>query len=207
VTATVEARPTRRELVRGATLSRAAMSAVAGAALGAPAASAQGTAPDGDTRLLGRTLRVEQLVVIAYRRVLASRALSPRVTRTVQAMLGQELAHVATLQRALEARGAQTPAPPRDLVAAQRRFAARQMFTSLTDLPTQKSCLKLLIDVETTAESAYLEAIAKLSDAQLLRMSTEIMGCEAQHWTVLSAVRHHGDVMRSVPYPFVGGST
>jgi rubrerythrin len=193
--------------VRGATLSGAAMSAVAGAALGAPAASARGTAPEDDTSLLGQTLRVEQLVVIAYRRVLASGASSSRVARTVQTILGQELAHVAALERALEARGARPPAPPRDLVAAQRGFAAHHMFTSLTDLPTQKSCLRLLIDVETIAESAYLEAIAKLSDAHLLRMSTEIMGCEAQHWTVLSAVRHHGDVMRSVPYPFVGGST
>ena len=93
------------------------------------------------------------------------------------------------------------------MVTAQRGFAAHHMYTSLTKLPSQNACLKLLIDVETVAESAYLEAIAKLGDARLLRISAEIMGAEAQHWTALSSVRHHGDVMMSVPYPFVGGST
>jgi hypothetical protein len=202
VTRTVEAR-TRRELVRGA-----AVSAAAATALSWPGrAAAQAGPPESDAELLERTLRTEHLVVVAYRQALASGVLSPPVALAVREILGQELTHVATLERELRARGAQPAEPPRDVVAAQRAFAAHQMHTSLTNLHSQNACLKLLIDVETVAESAYLEAIAKLTEPRLLRLSAEIMGAEAQHWTALSAVRHRGDVMMSVPYPFVGGST
>ena len=75
------------------------------------------------------------------------------------------------------------------------------------DLHTQNECLKLLVDVETVAEDAYFVAIGKLRDPGLMRLSAQIMGCEAQHWTLLSAARHHGDVMMTVPYPFVGGTS
>ena len=176
MTRTVEAR-TRRELVR-----RAAVSAAAVAALSRPgAAAAQAGPPESDTQLLERTFRTN--------------------------IWGYFFMTLATLERELSARCAQPAGPPRDVVTAQRGFAAHHMYTSLTKLPSQNACLKLLIDVETVAESAYLEAIAKLGDARLLRISAEIMGAEAQHWTALSSVRHHGDVMMSVPYPFVGGST
>jgi hypothetical protein len=187
---------------------RAAVSAAALAALSGPGeAAAQDGPPESDTALLTRTLRTEHLVVVAYRQALASGALSPPVDRVVREILAQELAHVATLDRELTALGAEPAEPPPDVVAAQRGFASHHMYTSLTNLPSQRACLKLLINVETVAESAYLEAIAKLADPRLLRISSEIMGSEGQHWTVLSSVRHHGDVMMSVPYPFVGGST
>ena len=194
---------TRRELVRGA-----AVAAAAAAAFSRPAgAAAQAGPPVSDAELLERTLRTEHLVVVAYRQALASGALSAPVARAVREILGQELIHIATLERELRQRGVQPARPPRDVSAAQRGFAAHHMDLSLTKLPTQNACLKLLINVETIAESAYLEAITKLTDARLLRISAEIMGAEAQHWTALSSVRHHGDVMMSVPYPFVGGST
>ncbi len=194
---------TRRELVGGAVAA-----AAAGAALSLPdVAFAQGTAPDGDVRILARTLGIEQLVVVAYRHTLASGKLEPGVARLVRQILGQELVHVATLERALTALGGEPPQPPSDLVSAQRGFASHHMDTSLTDLRDQKACLKLLVNVESVAEGAYFEAIGKLTDAQLLRTSCAIMGCEAQHWTLLSSVRHHGDVLITVPYPFVGGST
>jgi ferritin-like protein len=193
---------TRRELVR-----RAALSAAAVAALSRPApASAETGPPESNTELLQRTLRTEQLVVVAYRQALGSGALSASVARLVKEILGQELTHVAALDRELRRLGAEPAAPPRDLVSAQRGFAARNMHMSLTDVRSQRACLKLLINVETVAETAYLLLISKLDDPRLLRLSAELMGSEAQHWTVLSSVRHHGDVKMSVPYPFVGGS-
>jgi Ferritin-like domain len=194
---------TRRELVGGA-----ALAAAAGAALSLPDfARAQGAPPASDVRLLKRTLTTEQLVVVAYRHTLASGKLEPGTAQLVRRILGQELVHVATLERALLALGAEPPEPHGDLVSAQRGFAIHHMYTSLTELPDQNACLRLLVDVESVVEGAYFEAIGKLTDAQLLRMSCAIMGCEAQHWTLLSSVRHHGDVLITVPYPFVGGST
>lgn len=185
----------------------AAISAAGAAGLVAAGVVSADTLPESDMAILARMLKVEQWVVVAYRRALSSGKLEPRLSSRVAAILGQELVHVTTLRRALASRGAPIPPPPRDVAAAQRGLATRHMYTSLTELRDEKACLKLLIDVESVAEGAYFEAIGKLTDPALLRMSAQIMGCEAQHWTVLSAVRHHGDVLISVPYPFVEGST
>jgi hypothetical protein len=93
------------------------------------------------------------------------------------------------------------------VASAQRALARRHVSASLTKLDTQRKCLRLLIDVESLAEGAYFAAITNLRDPVLVRTSAEIMGCEAQHWTLLSALQHHGDVDRAVPYPFVQGSS
>jgi hypothetical protein len=39
-----------------------------------------------------------------------------------------------------------------------------------------------------------------------MKLSLELMGSDAQHWTVLSGIQHAGDIGQSVPYPFVAGS-
>lgn len=195
-------RSTRRELVVSAAVSAAAVSGFAGV----EAAEAVLT-PEADGELVRGMLRAEHLVVIAYRGVLESGKLEPELERKVRAIVPQELQHVAALTKALEAIGTPAPAPPRDLIAAQRGLTQRHIHTSLTGLHTRNECLKLLIDVESMAEAAYFDAIGKLGDPALLRLSAQIMGCEAQHWTALSAARHHGDVMIAVPYPFVQGAT
>jgi hypothetical protein len=193
---------TRRELMGSAMLA-----AASGCALSGAVAADAAAVPITDANLLQRALGVEHLVVIAYRRVLSSGTLTPGLAGKVHSILGQELQHVAMLEHALGRLGASPSPPPQDLPAAQRALSSHHVGASLMDLHTQNQCLKLLVDVETVAEDAYFVAIGKLRDAGLLRMSAQIMGCEAQHWTVLSAVRHHGDVMISVPYPFVGGTS
>ncbi len=193
----MEIEPTRRQLLAAGT------AASASALLAPELAAAAAPAPD-DAAVLTRTLRIERLVVTAYRNVLASGVVKPAVARPLQAMLGQELEHVATLERDLRSLGA--PVPQTAENTAQRELAAQHVHLSLTDLPTQHECLRLLIDVESLAEGAYFAAISKLTDPGLVRTSAAAMGCEAQHWTVLSALQHHGDVTRSVPYPFVQGS-
>jgi hypothetical protein len=200
----VDAVTTRRELVRGGI---AATAAAAGATLGRPpAAGATGTVPvESDATVLTHTLRVEQLLVIAYRSALGSGVVSTGVARWLQAMLAQELQHVAALERSALALGASIPRT--STRAAQKMLSAHHVHVSLTGLRDQHECLKLLIDAESLAEGAYFSAIGKLSDPALIRQSTEAMGCEAQHWTVLSALQHHADVTRSVPYPFVQGSS
>jgi hypothetical protein len=189
---------TRRELV-GST------AAVAAAGLIRSPAARAASAPPTDADVLRRTLQIERVVVVAYRRAIASGALTPPLARQLEQILGQEQQHVAILQAALRSLGEPPPAPPRDLAAAQRVLTAHHVDASLIALHNQDQCLRLLVDVETLAEEAYFVAVGQLSDAALLRTSTQIMGCEAQHWTVLSSARHHGDVKISVPYPFVGG--
>jgi hypothetical protein len=194
---------TRRELVRGGI---AATAAAAASTLARPVRAGAATAvpAQSDATVLVDTLRVEQVLVIAYRTVLASGVVTTAVARRLQAMLAQELQHVAGLERSVQALSA--PVPRTTTRAAQKMLAAHHVHVSLTGLRDQHEGLKLLIDVESLAEGAYFSAIGKLSDPALIRASIEAMGSEAQHWTVLSALRHRGDVTRSVPYPFVQGS-
>jgi ferritin-like protein len=171
-------------------------------------ASAWAAVPGGnDAKVLARTLRVEQLVVVVYQRVLASSALRPAAAAEIQPLLAQELEHVGALERALRGMGAVVPVAPAGTASAQKELNAHHVSGSLSDLRTQHDCLKLLIDVESVAEGAYFSALSKLRDPALVRTALETMGCEAQHWTWLSALQHHGDVIRAVPYPFVQGST
>ena len=196
----VEARATRREFV-----SRAFLTTAAGAALLAPEAAAAGAA-ESDAAILSRALEVEQLVSIAYGRVLSSHVLTPAVARQVSVQWGHEREHIDALARALRAMGASVPAAPASLAAAEKGLATHHVKAGLANLSTQHDCLVLLVDVESAAEAAYFSALAKLSDVRLLKMAAEIMGCEAQHWSVLSAISHRDQVYRYVPYPFVEGA-
>jgi hypothetical protein len=199
----VKTTTTRRELVR----SGVAAGAAASVAVGSERARAAAAPTQSDAQVLTRTLRVEQLVSIAYRRVLGSHALEPGVARLLRTPLAQELEHVAALERALGRLGASIPASPASLGSAQAALARHHVSANLTRPASQHECLKLLIDVESLAEGAYFSAISKLRDPLLLRISAEIMGCEAQHWTMLSGLQHRGKIERAVPYAFVQGSS
>jgi Ferritin-like domain len=193
------AKATRRQLMGGgiALAAASAFPGVAGAAASPPAES--------ETQVLEQVLRIELLVVTAYQHVLATRLLEPAVRSQLNVLLRQELEHVGVLRVTLERMGATGPAAP-SVAAAQAELNRNHVYWSLTQLRLQRSALKLLVDVESLAENAYFRAIAKLRDPQLVRTSAEVMGCEAQHWTVLSGLLHHEDPTKAVPYPFVGGS-
>lgn len=195
----MNARTTRRQLVQTGIAGATAVTL-----LGSRSAAAAIAAAPSDAAVLTHTLRIEHLVVVAYERVLASGLLAPGPSGQLHAILRQERQHVAALERALHVLGAQ--APQSSVAAAQRELAAHHIHTSLSTLRSQHDCLKLLIDVESLAEGAYFAAISKLTDPALVRTSVEAMGCEAQHWTLLSAIQHPGKLYRSVPYPFVQGS-
>jgi hypothetical protein len=156
--------------------------------------------------VLTRALQIEQLLVIAYERVLAAGRLTSASAPSVHAFYAHERNHVSTLKQALVDLGAPIPSPPRDAASAQRGLSVHHVHRSLTQVSTEHDCLKLLIDVESVAEGAYFDAVASLGDAARMRMAAEIMGCEAQHWTVLSGLLNRFNVVRSVPYPFVAGS-
>jgi ferritin-like protein len=194
---------TRRQLLSSAI----AASAVSSAAVQPAAAASTTASPQSESEALSRALSVERLVVVAYHDVLSSGVITPGARRQLRRLLAQEHEHVAAVEGALRMLGAAIPPPPASPAAAQSALARHNVHLALGRLRTQHQCVRLLIDVESLAEGAYFAAVAKLSDPKLVKMSVEIMGCEAQHWTVLSALQHHGDVSRAVPYPFVQGST
>lgn len=194
-------RSTRRELVsRG--IATVAAASVLSASLDPPALASADT----DAQVLAATLTVEQIVLVAYHQALASGSLEPATARLIGRLVAQEHQHISTLSRDLIRLGGRPPSVPADLASVQKALSAHHVPASLTDLPTQRDCLSLLIDVETLVEGAYYAAISKLHDPGLLASSAAIMASEAQHWTLLSAAKSHGDVSQSVPYAFVQGA-
>ena len=206
----IAGRSTRRELVSagfGAAMGGTFAGAGVVSGLVSPGVARAASAPaGGDAGVLSRTLSVEQLVVFSYQRVLASGPLKSTVAAALGGLLTQELRHVSELERDLRTIHGSIPSPPRDVATAQRALATHHVTRSLTRLRTQHDCLKLLIDVESVAEGAYFAAIGTLGDAGRVRTALGIMGCEAQHWTILSGLLNRYNVVRSVPYPFVAGA-
>lgn len=198
----METKATRRDLVR-----RGIGLAVAGSlTVGATAASAATSAASGEAQALSYALEIERVAVLAYRQVLATNVLSAGVRSELQVMLAQDLEHVAKLERALRQLGAVLPSGPTGTAAAHALLAEHHVHRSLTVLPTQHDCLRVLIDVESLSEGAYFKAMPDLTDRTLIELTVAIMGSDSQHWTVLSNFQHSGNTMISVPYPFVQGS-
>jgi Ferritin-like domain len=195
-------RPTRRELIAGAA---AAAGATVSGAVGAGGALADTPAPS-DAELLGKSVQVERLIVLGYRRVFASGVLTPAIQRAIASHLNHELAHVAALAAALRSLGAPAPTGPLDLEAAAQVMADHHVSGSLTDLHSQNDGLKLLVDLESAAEGAHYTALKDLSLPAHQHLSAQIMACEAQHWTVLSGLRNPGQYVKAIPWPFVYGT-
>jgi Ferritin-like domain len=198
-------RRTRRQLVSDGVVAAAALAGAGTAASALASIASAAVPPQVEARAVTHALQIEQLVLIAYRQVVASPVVHPSVGAQLRIHLKQETEHVRLLERALAARGEIVPAPP-SLTAAQTELAQHQVHWSLTNLPNQHDCLKLLIDVESLAENAYFEAVGEIQDPALLRTCAEIMAAEAQHWTVLSGFLNHQDPKKAVPYPFVEGT-
>jgi len=202
----VSDRPTRREAVRlGIATGGGALAAGALAARFGPLSQAMAAVAPAEARVLTQALKNEQLAVVAYRRVLGLSVVKPAVKDQLRTLLEQELTHIGLLERVLTAGGRSLPAPP-SIAAAQRTLTREHVHWSLTDLTNQHDCLKLLVDVESLLENVYFDAIGNLRDVTLVRLCAEIMGCEAQHWTILSGLLNHRDPERAVPHPFVEGA-
>lgn len=196
----MDRRTTRRELVLGAV-------AAAGGGVALATEPALGdTPPPSDTELLGNSLQVERLMVLAYRRVLDSGLLPADFQRVIAPHLSHEVSHVKALAARLAALGAPAPTGPLDPKTASATMAQYHVSDSLADLHSQKDCLKLLVDLESVAEGIHYTALKDLRSPGLQVLSVQIMACEAQHWTVLSGLRNPGEYVKSVPWPYVYGS-
>lgn len=190
---------TRRGLIAGA------VGLGAAASLGAAAAGAA-AATSADAQALAGALGLERASVIGYTQVLATSVLTAGVRAQLAVLKAQDLEHVAKLEQSIARLGAPVSQAPAGVAAAEALLGQHQIHRSLTDLPTQHDCLKLLIDIESLTEGAYFKAIPELTDPSLVKVSLELMGSDSQHWTVLSGIQHDGNVGLSVPYPFVEGS-
>jgi Ferritin-like domain len=193
----------------GRTLRTAAGATVGtGAALAATSAPVLADTPvPSDPEALAKVLEVERLVVLGYRQVLASGVLGPADDAAVQPFLAHELEHVATLVSHLKALGASADASPLDVKAGESLLGKYDVPGSLTGIQSRKDGFRLLVDLESVAEGAYFTALKTLGTAELQTMSAQAMACEAQHWTVLSGLRNPGLYVKSVPWPFVTGSS
>jgi hypothetical protein len=189
---------TRRQLVGRAVAAGAAASFV-GAADAAAAAKAT------DPQVLEEPLGVEHLLVVAYTQVVAAPVLSSTARGALRTLLTQELEHARTLERAVVRLGGAAPTTLPSLATAQSELEHYHVPWNLSRLRSERACLKLLIDLESVAENAYFKAIGMLQDPAVLRTCVSIMGCEAQHWSVLSGILNDGQASKAVPYPFVGG--
>jgi len=172
----------------------------------APAALA-GTGVPSDSEVLSKVLEVERLVVLGYRRVLASGAVGADDEAVLEPFLAHELEHVSTVAARLEALGASADTGPLDVATGDSLLAKHHVPGSLTDLHSSTDCLRLLVNLESVAEGAYFTGLKTLGTSELVTLSAQVMACEAQHWTVLSGLRNPGIYVKSVPWPFVTGSS
>jgi Ferritin-like domain len=196
-------RATRRELMTGAIAAGAAGVLAGGRAPGMAVADGP---PPSPAELLGTALDVERLMVLAYRRVFASGALSPGIQQAITPHLAHEIAHVSAVAAELTRLGEPAPTGPLSLKAASDIMGDHNVSGSLTDLHTENDCLKLLVDLESVAEGAHYTPLKDLTDPRLVRLSAQILACEAQHWTVLSGLRNPGQYVKAIPWPYVYGS-
>lgn len=164
-------------------------------------------APVTDAQALSKALEVERLMVLAYRRVLASGTLAPDIERALAPYLGHEIEHVSAVAAALAAMGVKAETGPLDLHAAGDALSQHNIPGSLSDLHSQDDSMRLLVDLESVAEGVYFTALKTLSAAGLQRLAAQIMACEAQHWTAASGLRNPGQYVKSIPWPFVTGSS
>ena len=196
---------TRREIVAGAFAAAGAGAGVAVAVAADPAAA--DSPPLTDAQALSKALEVERLVVLAYRRVLASGTLSADIERAIAPYLNQEVQHASAVAAALAAMGVRADTSALGLDAAGDLLSKHNIPVSLTGLHSQNDAMRLLVDLESLAEGVYFTALKTLSTQPLQRLAAQIMACEAQHWTALSGLRNPGEYVKAVPWPFVTGSS
>jgi ferritin-like protein len=197
--------PTRRALLRTGIVGTVA--AAAGALLQDPVGAEADVLGDarGDAALLERIVAIEQLIAFAYDHVIANIHLSPAAAKAVRTFASQEHEHVRLLSNALRDRGHGPPPAPTNAASVSRQLTALHGSGSLTSFRRQVGAIEYLIGIETVAEGVYYSAISKLSDRNLVELSSGILGCEAQHWTILEQFLHPGDVLQIDPYSTVHG--
>jgi hypothetical protein len=159
----------------------------------------------GDGAVLADALAIEQVVVFAYDRVLASGALSAPAARAARSFQAHERRHVQALTVEVHDHAGTAPRAPASPTDVDRALGGFGVKRSLGMLHTHTEHLSFLIELEAVATGAYYDVVARLKDFRLLQLAAQIMANEAQHATVLRALAHPRDIGRAVPAAFEQG--
>jgi ferritin-like protein len=203
---------TRRELLRGGVAATAAVAVAASAPAlldpaGALAAPPSVAAAPRDGELIASLLRVEQVLVFAYERTLATGLPSAAAQPVLASFLDQERAHVRELSGTLSDLGGTVPAPPASMAAFAAELLQLRIKRSPANVRTERQHVHFLIALETVIARHYRSAIGRLSANRELTIAAEIMANEAQHATILRELLSPGNAKRAVPSAFVAGVT
>jgi hypothetical protein len=196
--------PTRRLLLSRAVAVAGAGSAVVSVLVGARAEAAPQRT---DADWLPQLLADEQLLAAVYEPAIRSGLLSTTIEHAATTVLAQERTHAATLARELQRLGGTTPVMPAGASATDKLLADRHVSERLAGLKSEDDCVKLLLAVERVAEADYFKAMADLRSPRLLRLAAQVMANHAQHATVITPLRHRGDIAKAVPWAFVEGTS
>jgi rubrerythrin len=163
----------RRMLVRGATLSGAAIALLAGAPRLAGPAGAQMMGSMDDVRILNTALSLEHEAIAAYQLGAESGLLQKPVLDVAVTFQGHHKEHRDLLAATVKKLGG-TPVDAKP----SYMFPADQ-------LKTQADVLRFAAGLEKAAASAYLGAVPIFQNRDLAKASASILGDEAMHWAVL----------------------
>jgi hypothetical protein len=142
-----------------------------------------------DAAILGALLDLEHSSIAAY--MLIATKLKGAPLAWARAFLGHERRHAAALERAIRRVGG-TPEPPRPRSEYESTFPP---------LRGAREALSFALDVETTAVSAYSDALPKIATDGVRATTASIFVVEAEHASVaLGALGRP-----QVPEPFVNG--
>jgi rubrerythrin len=188
------ARSRRQLLAGGAAVAAGAGAAAVIASCGGssktpPATTISTVQQQSDAAILNALLDLEHSAIVAYG--VAARQLKGAALAEARRFLGQEREHAAALVRMIH-RVAGMPEPARSAAEYESTFPA---IRSATD------ALGFALDVETTAVSAYADAIPKLASPGARTLTAAILTTESEHMAVVL-----GELGRpQVPDPFVTG--
>lgn len=183
------------------------VAAAAASAAHTGGALAAANAPKSDPELLRELLAVEQLLIVVYRRVIATGLLSQRVHRVARRVLDQEGAHARALARELRVLGVTVPRALHSTDAIDAALLDLKASGGVAQLRNEHDCVHLLLNLETAAEGAYVKAISELHSLHLTQLAVTILASEAQHQTAVSEARRPGDASQAVPTSFVKGTS
>jgi rubrerythrin len=144
---------------------------------------------DSDAAILGALLDQEYSSIAAY--MVVATKLHGATLAAARRFLGHERKHAAALDRAIRGLG-DSPSPPRPRSEYEATFPR---------LRGVRDALSFALDVETTAVSAYSDALGKLATDDVRATVAAIFVTEAEHASVVL-----GDLGRpQVPDAFVTG--
>jgi hypothetical protein len=171
------------------------------------ALGADATTTPSDPELLRELVAIEQLLIVVYRRVIATGLLSPRVHRIARRVLTQEVAHARAVTRELRALGGTPARPLHTTDTIDKALSDLKVTGQVSGLRNEHDCVHLLLDLEMAAEGAYFNAISALRSMPLTQLAVTILASEAQHQTAVSEARRPGDASQAVPTSFVKGTS